>query len=370
MRAQTVHSTSPAAVIQLPPGCPGGTEPWGFASSGNVAVHTGCHLFESSADGRHLPGRARRRDALGVLRRRAQLPRVRHRRTSTTATGWTTPTAAGRAIAHLKNDGARLVRIHLQRIRDVWTGPADKTNPRLGVPPALVTVVDRLLGDVIQALKDGGASGTAATSSLGLRPRHGGRRRQRARRRRAVSWNPVLAFYGPGLKKGATIPYAELPDVAVTVAHLLGAAPAARPARSRRDPAGAGPHRYRPDQPVRGRAGRAALTRATSSAACRPGQPVPARPTTTAPTGKPCWGYCRQNPEKAVAKGLPASAPPCAAAPVRPRPAQRGEGGGEGPPRCRRWQIAPLPLTLSPLRGARANGKRCRGTGASNVKMR
>ena len=47
------------------------------------------------------------------------------------------------------------------------------------------------------------------------------------------SWNPVLAFYGPGMKRGATIPYAELPDVAVTVAHLLGL----RPLRGLLDPA-------------------------------------------------------------------------------------------------------------------------------------
>src|SRR5262245_12132053 len=46
VRVETSHSTSPAGVIQLPAGAPNPT-PWDFASSGNVAVHTGCHLFES-----------------------------------------------------------------------------------------------------------------------------------------------------------------------------------------------------------------------------------------------------------------------------------------------------------------------------------
>src|SRR5262249_45391470 len=31
-----------------------------------------------------------------------------------------------------------------------------------------------------------------------------------------TSWNPFMAFYGPDLKQGAVIPYAELPDIAVT----------------------------------------------------------------------------------------------------------------------------------------------------------
>jgi hypothetical protein len=39
------------------------------------------------------------------------------------------------------------------------------------------------------------------------------------------SWKNVMFFYGPGVKKGATIPYAETPDAAVLAAHLLKLAP-------------------------------------------------------------------------------------------------------------------------------------------------
>jgi len=39
------------------------------------------------------------------------------------------------------------------------------------------------------------------------------------------SWNPFMAFYGPGLKRGTTIPYAELPDIAVTTVRFLGLPP-------------------------------------------------------------------------------------------------------------------------------------------------
>ena len=39
------------------------------------------------------------------------------------------------------------------------------------------------------------------------------------------SWKNVMYFYGPGVKKGATIPYAETPDAAVLAAHLLKLAP-------------------------------------------------------------------------------------------------------------------------------------------------
>ena len=34
-----------------------------------------------------------------------------------------------------------------------------------------------------------------------------------------------MAFYGPGVKRGATIPYAEGPDVAVMTNHFLGLPP-------------------------------------------------------------------------------------------------------------------------------------------------
>ena len=35
------------------------------------------------------------------------------------------------------------------------------------------------------------------------------------------SWSPYINFFGPGIKKGKNIPYAETPDLAVMVNHFL-----------------------------------------------------------------------------------------------------------------------------------------------------
>jgi hypothetical protein len=223
VRVQTVHTTSPAGVIRLPDGSPGGSTPWGIASSGNVAVHTGCHLFESN-----------RMDDIFLAAREAGIRSVFsggavNYSVFTTADfhygEWMDdPTTVARALGHLRNDGARLVRIHLQRIRDVWTGPADGSNPASAYIQHLTTVVDPLLGQVMQALRD---AGLWERSYLVLASDHGmddtGASSHIAGSR--PSWDPVLAFLGPGLKQGATIPYAELPDVAVTVARLMGLRP-------------------------------------------------------------------------------------------------------------------------------------------------
>ena len=39
------------------------------------------------------------------------------------------------------------------------------------------------------------------------------------------SWRTFMAFYGPGVKRGVTIPYAEGPDVAVMTNYFLGLPP-------------------------------------------------------------------------------------------------------------------------------------------------
>jgi hypothetical protein len=128
-----------------------------------------------------------------------------------------------RVIDHLKNDHVRLIRIHLQRIRDDWSGPAGLTNP---TSPYLLHLIqnDQLLGTLIQALKDGGvwdATYLVVGADHGMGQTSGSVHPPST----ASSWNPFLAFYGPGLKKGATIPYAELPDVPVTLMHFLGLPP-------------------------------------------------------------------------------------------------------------------------------------------------
>ena len=222
VRVATSHSTSPAAVIQLPDGSPGGTQPWAHATSGNVAVHTGCHLFESN-----------QMDDIFLAARAAGIKSVYSGGDDNYAVFTTADfhygmmmddaTTVQHAIDHLKNDGARLLRIHLQRVRDFWTGPSDKTTAGSGYIQHLIAV-DGLLGNLIQALKD---AGVWESTYLIVAADHG--MGQAASSTHAAStpssWDPFMAFYGPGLKRGATIPYAELPDIAVTTVYFFGLAP-------------------------------------------------------------------------------------------------------------------------------------------------
>ena len=39
------------------------------------------------------------------------------------------------------------------------------------------------------------------------------------------SWMTFMNFYGPGIKKGRTIPYAETPDLALMINHFLKLSP-------------------------------------------------------------------------------------------------------------------------------------------------
>jgi hypothetical protein len=131
-----------------------------------------------------------------------------------------------RAIDHLKNDGVRLLRLHLQRVRDDWTGPAGKTDPQ---SPYLKHVIadDLLLGKLIQALTDVGvwdSTYLVVTGDHGMGDDSASAHLPSA----GSSWNPFLAVRGPDIKKGATIPYAELPDIAVTTTvRFLGLRPLA-----------------------------------------------------------------------------------------------------------------------------------------------
>jgi hypothetical protein len=218
VRVETVHSTSPAALVVLPDG----SMPWGRASSGNVAVHTGCHLFESSQmDDIFLAARAAgiRSVFAGGDANYASFVNADFHYAGALAD----EVVVQHAIDHLRNDRARLLRVHLQRIRDFWSGPADKTDPQSPYLKHLVEA-DALLGRLIQALKDQGAwerTYLVVTGDHGMgqdaasaHPASSG-----------SSWSPFMAFYGPTIKKGATISYAELPDVAVTAVRLLGLPP-------------------------------------------------------------------------------------------------------------------------------------------------
>ena len=230
VRVVTAHSTSPAAVIQLPDGSPAGTQPWGHATSGNVAVHTGCHLFES-----------RQMDDIFLAAREAGIRSVfsggdANYAVFTTAdfhygTMMDDAITVDHAINHLQKDGARLLRIHLQRVRDSWTGPQSATDPSSPYVAHLLEV-DGLLGRLIDALE---ATGVWDHTYLVVAADHGMGQATSSTHPASTpsSWDPFMAFYGPGLKRGATIPYAELPDVAVTAAHFLGV----RPLRGNIDPA-------------------------------------------------------------------------------------------------------------------------------------
>jgi hypothetical protein len=216
----TALSTTPAARTTLA----NGSLPWGNATSGNIAVHTGTHLYEAGPAGLQDIFQAARAAGIKSVFSGGD---ANYMGLNTAdfkyAANVSDQVVVEQAITHLKNDKVRLLRLHLQRIRDDWAGPASKTNP---ASPYLRHIVasDALLGMLIQALKDGGVwdstylvvtadhgMGTAASSSHPPSVR--------------ASWDIFMAFHGPGLKKGATIPYAELPDVAVTAAHFLGLPP-------------------------------------------------------------------------------------------------------------------------------------------------
>lgn len=236
VRVATSRSTSPAAVIQLPAGAPGGPTPWGHATSGNVAVHTGCHLFEAGETQMDDIFRAARDQGIkSVFSGGDANYAIFTAADFHTGAMMDDATTVQHAIDHLKNDGVRLVRLHLQRVRDFWTGPLDATNVGSAYVRHLLQV-DALLGRLLDTLDEIGAW---PSTYLIVAADHGMGEAASSTHPAVTpsSWNPFLAFYGPGLKRGATIPYAELPDVAVTAARFLGT----RPLRGHVDPVAAPP---------------------------------------------------------------------------------------------------------------------------------
>ena len=200
VRVQTARTTSPAAAIQLPDG----TRPWGAASSGNVAVHTGCHLFESS-----------RMDNIFLAARAAGMKSVFSGGHDNYVV-FTTPdfhyagmtlddaTVVQHAIDHMKRDGARLLGLHLQRIRDFGPGRPTRQNPDSPYIKHLLEV-DALLGRLIQALRD---SGIWDSTYLIVAADHGmGETSISEHGPTALSsWQPFIAFYGPDWSRGPPSP--------------------------------------------------------------------------------------------------------------------------------------------------------------------
>lgn len=217
---EEAYSPTPAPRMTLPDG----SLPWGTASAPNVAMHTGTHVFESpQIDDIFLS--ARRAGIKSVFAGGAENYRV-----------FTTPdfTYAGRlsdaevvqhGIDHFRKDGVRLIRLHLQEIRNSWTGPEDQLDPH-GKYQRHLQEADALLGKLIATLKQAGVwdvSYVIAGGDHGM----GNSKQSNHPPSVASSWKPFMVFYGPGLKRGATIPYAETPDMAIMANYFLKLKPLA-----------------------------------------------------------------------------------------------------------------------------------------------
>jgi hypothetical protein len=126
-----------------------------------------------------------------------------------------------RGLQHFSKDGARLIRLHLQRIRDSWSGPNDTRNPKSAYIQYFVNTVDPLLNKLMTALR---SAGVWERTYLILASDHGMGQTSSSNHPQSVlsSWQGFLAFYGPGVRRGAKIAYAEGPDVAVMANHFLG----------------------------------------------------------------------------------------------------------------------------------------------------
>jgi len=219
--ADTYYCTSPAPRLQLPDG----SLPWGGSTSSNVAMHTGTHLFESpDIDDIFLS--ARRAGIASVFAGGSQNYAIFKNATHLYFGGreLTDSIVVDRGLQHLKNDRARLLRLHLQHIRDAWRGPADTTNPKSEYIQYFVNTVDPLLAKLIAGLKQ---AGVWERTYIILGSDHGMGQTSESGHPQSVlsSWRTFMAFYGPGVKRGARIPYAEGPDVAIMTNYFLGLPP-------------------------------------------------------------------------------------------------------------------------------------------------
>ena len=215
---EEAYSTSPAPRMSLPDG----SRPWGTTTSSNIAIHTGTHVFES-----------RQMDDIFLSARRAHIKSVfaggaGNYNVFTTADFCYSGRLADSVVVqhgidHFKNDGARLIRLHLQQIRDSWSGPADKVNPDSRYQQAIRTA-DVLLGKLIRTFK---SEGVWDSTFIIIAADHGMGISERSNHSPSVSssWMPCMIFYGPFIKKGSSIPYAETPDLAIMINYFLNLEP-------------------------------------------------------------------------------------------------------------------------------------------------
>ncbi|MBP1653632.1 MAG: hypothetical protein H6Q28_188 [Bacteroidetes bacterium] len=216
---EEAYCPSPAPRLRLPDG----SLPWGTSSPPNVAMHTGTHIFES-----------RQMDDIFLAARRAGMRSVfsggaENYKEFTTAdflyasNAYSDSTTVEHSLRHLRTDGTRLIRLHVQRLRDAWRGPQEKLNPGSRYQQHLLHV-DRLLGTVFQALR---AAGLWDSTYVIIAGDHGMGMTEQSDHPPSTptSWQPYMSFFGPGIKRGASIPYAESPDIALLVARFLALGP-------------------------------------------------------------------------------------------------------------------------------------------------
>ena len=212
--AKEAYCACPAAIAYLPDG----SRPWGTAAPPNVAMHTGTHVFESKQmDDIFLA--ARRAGIRSVFSGSAENYKVFNTADYSFAVSNADSAVIEFAIAHLRLDGARLLSIHVQETRRNWTGPEDKIKPGSKYQNYLLTV-DHMLGKLMNALKD---EGVWDSTYVIVASDHGMGMTKESNHTASIlsSWQPYMNFYGPGIKKGATIPYAESPDIALMIDFLL-----------------------------------------------------------------------------------------------------------------------------------------------------
>jgi hypothetical protein len=215
---EDAYSNSPVGRVKLPDG----SEPWGGASPPNIGMHTGTHVFETQElDDIFLS--ARRQGIKSVYVGGHTLYDVFTTSDIHYAEIMPDQKVVELGIKHIKEDGARLVRLHLQQIRDFWKGPKGKTNPDSEYIKAILNA-DAELGKLMAFLKEEGLWETAyfiisADHGMGTLTKSNHLSEQLS------SWQIYMNFYGPGIKKGTTIPYAESPDVALMTNHFMGLPP-------------------------------------------------------------------------------------------------------------------------------------------------
>lgn len=212
---EDAYSNSPMGRVKLPDG----TEPWGGASPPNIGMHTGTHVFENQ-DLDDIFLSARRNGIKSVYVGGHTLYDIFKTPDVYYAEIMPDEKVIALGIKHIKEDGARLVRLHLQEIRSYWKGPQDKTNPDSAYIKSILNA-DAQLGKLISFLKDENLWKNAffiisADHGMGTLTKSNHLPEQLS------SWQIYMNFYGPGVKKGTTIPYAESPDVAIMTNYFMG----------------------------------------------------------------------------------------------------------------------------------------------------